>query len=72
VTPCLSRWGSELPGWVCDLAGGSRPTVGEVRAGNERLAVVLLVALAVALIVVAVLDALRGRRSWRDWWDRLR
>jgi hypothetical protein len=26
----------------------------------------------VALLLLAVLDGLRGHRSWRDWWDSLR
>ncbi len=33
---------------------------------------VLFAALVVALVVVAVCDAIRGPLSWRDWWDSLR
>lgn len=32
----------------------------------------LLVALAVLIVMLAVADALRGPRSWREWFDSLR
>jgi hypothetical protein len=71
--PCLTRWGGDQPAWVCDwLNGGHRPTLAGVDAGNAALGVVLVGGLVVALILLAVLDGLRGHRTWRDWFNSLR
>lgn len=69
ASPCLSRWGAELPGWVCAL-GGQR-SVEEVRGFAAAIvgAVTAIFLLAAAGIVY---EWRRSGLPFRDWWDSLR
>lgn len=42
--------------------------------GRDGTATVALVAIGFVLLLgaYALLDGIRGRRSWREWWDSLR
>jgi hypothetical protein len=42
--------------------------------GRDGTAVLALVAIGLTLIMLvgAVLDGIRGKRSWREWWNSLR
>lgn len=66
---CVSRWGGQLPRWVCTLGG--RRTPEEVTAWLP----VAVGAVSAVLALSAAGAAWSWRRSglpFRDWWDSLR
>jgi hypothetical protein len=71
--PCLTRYGTRQPDWVCDwINGGAHPSLAEIRAGNEAVGAIVVAVVGLLLILLAVLDGARGRRSWREFWRDMR
>jgi thiamine monophosphate synthase len=68
VTGCLSRWGTDLPAWVCALGGRTPQQVRHVTAvGAGAVGAVLAISLAGVLW-----EWRRSGLSLRDWLDSLR
>jgi hypothetical protein len=68
MTACLSRWGTDLPGWVCTLGGRTPEQVRHVTTVGAGAA---LAVLAISLAGV-IYEWRRSGLSFRDWLDSLR